>query len=165
MKKQILFFACTLVFAFVAITAQAQPTTATPPKQEFALKAKEIDSLAMLLLPAVQKVREAAARSFASVLADARTLAAKVEKAGSKMTESQYQGFQRELQALCVRLDKIDSQSGGTAGGPAGCMQECDAAYPGWGGGKGWNRFWCKTACLKIKINLPGGGGAGVGGE
>jgi len=158
MKKQFLFFAVTLLlFAFAATSGNAQASA--NPKAEFVLVANDVDSSIVMLLPAVQKVREAAARSFAAILTEARNLAAKVERAGPKMSDSQYQGFQRELQTLAGKLDKLDSQLPSTAG-PAGCMKECDGAYSGWGGGKGWNRFWCKAACIKVKV---GKGGASVG--
>ena len=158
MKKHLLFLVCTLVFAFMATANYAQTSGAA--KTEFVLSANDVDSSIVMLLPAVQKVREAAARSFASVLSEARTLAAKVKKAGPNMSDSQYQGFQRELQTLGGKLDRIAASMGST-NGPAGCMTECDGAYPGWGGGKGWNRFWCKAACIKIKV---GKDGASVGG-
>ena len=159
MKKHFLFLACTLFLAIFA-SPNTQAQTARNPKAEFALSANEVDSMIVMLLPAVQKVREAAARSFAQILSEAHTLAGKVEKAGPNMSDSQYQLFQRELQGLGAKLDKLNSQIPATAG-PAGCMTECDGAYPGWGGGKGWNRFWCKAACIKLKV---GKDGASVGG-
>ena len=148
--------ACTMAFNVNTATAQTGNE-----KGEFVIAAHETGVQISLLLPAVQKVREAAGRAFAKTLSDAKNLAAQVERVGANMSDTQYKTFQRNLQSLCASLDRIDTMPTANQG-PAGCMTECDDAYSGWGGGKGWNRFWCKAAFLKIKVGPKGGS---VGGD
>ena len=163
MHKQILFLSLSFCLAFAALftnSAQAQATSEIP---EFVLKAKDADTEIGMLLPAVQKVREAAA--YVPVLEAAHKLAANVQKAGKGMTQAQYQGFQRELAKIEADLDKIAGGTSSSSGAPApgtvgACHKSChDAFGNGFGGGKGWNRFICKLGC--IKVNLPGGGSVG----
>jgi hypothetical protein len=160
------FFALLLLVAFVTVfNTNSAVAQAGNPKAEFVLKANEVDSSITMLLPAIQKVREAAARSLVVELQKTQTLVAKINRAGNNMTNSQYEGFQRELGQLEKAIEKIGVSSNSTAGGPAAgsvgaCHKSChDAFGNGFGGGKGWNRFWCKMGC--IKVNLPGGGGIG----
>jgi len=118
-----------------------------------------------MLLPAVQKVRSAQARSFVSTLKKAQTLSAQVQRAGAGMNDQKYQGFQSKLRSLEAELNKIAENQSSSAGDPKpGTVGEChkschDAFGDGFGGGKGWNRFVCKVGC--IKVSFPGGGGAG----
>ena len=89
----------------------------------------------------------------------------KVINTQGNMTPMQEKNFDTQMYSLIQQMDQASPgafASTNVADGPAACMLECDAAYPGLGGGNGWNRFWCKSACLKIKINVgPGGGGVG----
>ena len=132
--------------------------------QAFVKEAAEKETEMQRLLASVKKARQTSfAKKYAQLLQDGIALAKKVQKAGSGMSSRQYSSFQTSLKRLGAQTMTL-GQTNSTAGdSPASCMQECDAAYPGWGGGNGWNRFWCKAACLKIKVSLPGGGGAGVG--
>lgn len=60
------------------------------------------------------------------------------------------------LQALILEMDQAAAKPGnGTQGA---CFKSCDDAYgSGFGGGKGWNRFWCKASCFKINVNVGPG--------
>jgi len=66
---------------------------------------------------------------------------------GNRMSPEQAETYDRRMQDLIKRMDQMSRKKG-----PAPCMKECDKAYPGWGKGKGWNRFWCKAACLVAAV-------------
>lgn len=74
--------------------------------------------------------------------------------------------YESQMVSLVQAMDRAAAQNYANLGGgfdsesPAACMMECDDAYPGLGGGNGWNRFWCKGACIKIQV-----GNTGVGGD
>lgn len=157
MKKQSLslFF---FLFAFIGYYNTANAQTRTTETADFVAAAGDTDDNMAMLLPAVQKVREAAAAI--PVIEAARKLAAKVERSGAKMSKTQYEGYQRELAKLETDLNKILGNSTvPTAGSqsPAQCQGECHEVFGnGFGGGKGWNRFWCKLGCFKIKVSKDG---------
>ncbi|RMF73224.1 MAG: hypothetical protein D6738_09410 [Acidobacteria bacterium] len=94
-------------------------------------------------------------------IAEARRLNEEILRAGERTTPAQRAAFERRMRQLVAKMDRR-ARCGSDVGseGPARCMCNCDKAYPGWGGGKGWNRFWCKAACIKVKV---GKGGASVG--
>ncbi len=66
---------------------------------------------------------------------------------GKQMSPEEARTYERRMQGLIQRMDQMSKKKG-----PAPCMKECDKAYPGWGKGKGWNRFWCKAACLVAAV-------------
>lgn len=68
------------------------------------------------------------------------------------LTEMQVNSYMAQFQSLENQMDGFASTFP-PAEGPAACMQECDAAYPGFGHGNGLNRAMCKAACLAIAIN------------
>lgn len=68
------------------------------------------------------------------------------------LTEMQASSYMAQFQSLENQMDAFASTFP-PAEGPAACMQECDAAYPGFGHGNGLNRAMCKAACLAIAIN------------
>jgi hypothetical protein len=142
MKKQFLFLSFCLAFTGLSFIAGAQSRNDTG---EFVLAAKDADTEIAMLLPAIQKAREAAA--YVPILESARNLAARVQRAGAKMSKTQYDGFQRELAKIERDFSAQASQQAGT---PHTCHGKCEADFPGTGGGKGWKRFICKLACIKI---------------
>lgn len=159
MKKQVLFLFFFLAVAGFASTANAQSRTDIP---DFIAAAKATDSGMAMLLPAIQKVREAAAA--VPVIETARKLAARVQRAGTSMSQTQYDGFQSELAKIETDLNKILGNSTVPASQsqtPAQCQGEChDRFGDGFGGGKGWNRFWCKLGCFKVKVGKVEVGGS-----
>jgi hypothetical protein len=116
----------------------------------FVASAKDADQEMALLLPAVQKVREAAA--FVPIIQTARKLATEVQRAGNSMPQPRYEAFQRDLAAIETSLDNILNPKT-----PAGkkhlndCPKSCHNGFgDGFGDGKDWNRFVCKLGCFKI---------------
>lgn len=82
---------------------------------------------------------------------------------GAGMSAREAANFDTQMHGLMDQIDKLTAAGGGTtATDVPDCMVKCDGAYPGWGKGKGWNRFWCKVGCIKIKV---GKDGAGVGAD
>ena len=77
---------------------------------------------------------------------EGRRLNEEILRAGPSMSAAQAQRFTARMKQLVSRMDVLGKQQ--KSAGPAACMKECDGAYPGWGGGKGWNRFWCKAGCV-----------------
>jgi len=143
--------------AFTTTNATAQTGAPTAAIQEFVSAAKDAGEAIGLLLPAVQKVRESAARrAFLDVLDRASDLAAQVERSGSSMTAAQYNSYQAQLGRIETDLNKLAGNTNSTQGSPAAgsvgaCHKSChDAFGNGFGGGKGWNRFVCKIGCIKI---------------
>jgi hypothetical protein len=72
------------------------------------------------------------------------------------MSATEAADYDGQMRSVVEQMDKLSGAA--SAEGPAACFKECDKAYPGWGKGKGWNRFWCKVPCLKVKV-----GNVGVG--
>lgn len=161
MKKSVFFLIAFVIFQVSFLSdsnAQRGRTDNSAEMNEFKLKAKEVGEEIGLLLPAVQKVREAAARSFANTLVKAQKLANEVDSLGN-LTAASYKRYQSMLSELELQLDDHRVGGGSTSqtepkpGTQGECFKSCDDAYgKGFGGGKGWNRFWCKASCIKINI-------------
>lgn len=150
MKKQVLSLSF-LFFAFIGFYQTTNAQTRSTETADFVSAAADADAEMVMLLPAVQKVREAA--GVVPVIEAARKLAAKVKRSGANMSSSQLEGYKRELGKLETDLDKILGNSTvPTAGSqtPHTCHGKCAADFPGWGGGKGWQRFICKLGCIKV---------------
>jgi hypothetical protein len=81
----------------------------------------------------------------------------RVIERGARMSAKEAAGYDMQMRNVVGQIDKLTAGPA-TAKGVSGCMTGCDGAYKGWGKGKGWNRFWCKVGCIKIKV-----GPAGVG--
>ena len=74
----------------------------------------------------------------------------------------QEKAYDKKMYSLIKQMDQVKFAAPGDrnrAEGPAACMLDCDSAYPGFGGGNGWNRFVCKSSCIKIKVGPVGVGG------
>ncbi|MBL7798655.1 MAG: hypothetical protein JNJ90_19315 [Saprospiraceae bacterium] len=143
MKQHIL--SLSFFFAFLGLVSFANAQTRTD-VAELLSAVQDAEKEMVMLLPAVQKVREAA--GYVPIIKSAQELAAKVKRAGSGMSKSQYEGFQRELGKIEANLDsQSQTQSQQT---PHTCHGKCAADFPGWGGGKGWQRFICKLGCIKV---------------
>ncbi len=85
-------------------------------------------------------------QTVSKLVREGRRLNEEILRAGPSMSAAQAKRFTARMKRLVSRMDALGRQQ--KTAGPAACMKECDSAYPGWGGGKGWNRFWCKTACF-----------------
>ena len=85
-------------------------------------------------------------------MAEGKRLNAEILRAGSRMSPEQAGRYYARMKQLVVQMDR-KAKCQGKIGkeGPAKCMCNCGKAYPGFGGGNGWNRFWCKASCLVAK--------------
>ena len=83
-----------------------------------------------------------------------RRLNADILRAGPGMSPAEARRYERSMRDLVGRMDGLTRKvcNGKPKKGTlAACMCECDEAYQGWGGGKGWNRFVCMGGCLTAK--------------
>jgi len=144
----LLLVAAATVFTASTALAQAKPDDNEGIKKEFPIKAKETHQAAMLLLPAVQAAREAAARNLANTLTKVLALCTRIEKAGSQMSDAQLAGFQREIAVLDAELDRARlAHSTPNATGKLVFECECGpkAGLPAWT---------CTFKCFKIKYSV-----------
>lgn len=155
MKKVIFLVICYLTTVVtLSVSAAAMNPGNQNTKSAFALSARKASGELSSLLPGKTEVVEGTtAHQFNKILCEARALAAKVQKAGNRMTDSQYQSFQRELRVIESRLDQLQISTA-TANTPSqsDCFNSCNKQYKGWDGSNGWNRFWCKASCFRISV-------------
>ena len=86
------------------------------------------------------------------LITQGKRLNQEILRAGSRMSQEQADRYLARMKQLVEQMDrKGKCQAKIGKEGPAKCMCNCDKAYPGFGGGNGWNRFWCKTSCLVAK--------------
>jgi hypothetical protein len=150
MKKQLLRSLILFAFAGWAIVVHAQRSARWPSDvKHFVASAKDADQEMALLLPAVQKVREAA--SFVPIIQTARKLATDVQRAGNSMPQPRYEAFQRDLATIETSLDNILNPKTPAGKKPNDCPKSCHNGFgDGFGDGKDWSRFVCKLGCFKI---------------
>jgi beta-lactam-binding protein with PASTA domain len=92
------------------------------------------------------------------VLKRGYSLTDEIKKTKGNISTTQYADFQRKLQDIETELDKIAGSGTSASGNPApGTLGECwkscnDAVGPGFGKGKGFDRFTCKAGCIITKL-------------
>ena len=122
---------CIALFLFVAFAATFNVPAASAQaggmsKNEFFLKANEVDSSMALLLPAVQTVREAAARtSLQTIIKNTSAACRKVKAAGPRMTDAQLATFQREFESINNQLAAFASTHTKGNRSVEECLREC----------------------------------------
>ncbi len=94
------------------------------------------------------------AAELAPLVEQGRRLNDEILRTGRRMTRAQAQSYERRMRRLVGTMDRKTGKACNgkpKKGTLASCMCECDEAYQGWGGGKGWNRFVCKSGCIVAK--------------
>jgi len=143
------------LFLLVAIaTVSNVPTAAAQaagnPKNQFAIQANDVDSLIGQLLPAIQKVREAAARNFETILKNTSAVCRKVEAAGPRMSDAQLAGFQREFEAIDTQIARFVASQGAKGKSVEDCIRECGPSKNNPAAAK------CKFECISGWLQAPG---------
>jgi hypothetical protein len=106
----------------------------------------------------IQNSKHASVARYSNVIIKGYKLADDVKAAGTYMNSRQYTMYLRKLASLLQQLDRIMANDPAMAGDPKpGTLGECwkscdDAVGGGFGGGKGWNRFTCKSGCIITKL-------------
>lgn len=95
-------------------------------------------------------------RSLMRLIKRGHSIIDRAVERGVAMSATEAADYDKQMRTVVEQMDKLSA--GASAEGPAACFKECDKAYPGWGKGKGWNRFWCKVPCLKVKVGKVGVG-------
>ena len=83
-----------------------------------------------------------------------RRLHKEILRSRADMSPVQAESFEKKLNGLVSRMDRQTRKACNgkpSKGSLAACMCDCGEAYQGWGKGRGWNRFICKTGCLTAK--------------
>ena len=127
-----------------------QPTSTTPTASEVYSWARTAKSK-LPTSDALSKARPETARqrNLLSLTKRGKSIIDRVIATGETMSKQQAVEFDKQMQLVVEQMDKADD--GKTT---SDCFAGCDKTYPGWGGGKGWNRFWCKVGCLTIEIHI-----------
>lgn len=139
---------------------QAAPTSsmsAAPAVNEVYSWAKD----AQQKLPALEiwtKVRTKTEtdRSLVRLVKRGQDLVNRVVERGPGISAKEASSYDAQMRMIVGQIDKLTS--GSVAGDTSGCIKGCDTNYKGWGKGKGWNRFWCKAGCIKVKVGPVGVG-------
>ncbi|MBL7780254.1 MAG: hypothetical protein JNM22_03485 [Saprospiraceae bacterium] len=149
---------CIALFLFVALAATfnapaAYAQTGGMSKNEFFLKANEVDSAVVMLLPAVQKVREAAARaSLQTIIKNTSVVCRKVKTAGPRMTDAQLATFQREFESINNQLAAFASTHTKGNRSVEECLRECGPIKNNPGAAQ------CRYECISGWLTSAGGG-------
>ncbi len=143
------------LFLLVAIATVSNAPTASAqaagnPKNQFAIQANDVDSLIGQLLPAIQKVREAAARNFETILKNTSAVCRKVEAAGPRMSDAQLAGFQREFEAIDTQIARFVASQGAKGKSVEDCIRECGPSKNNPAAAK------CKFECISGWLKAPG---------
>jgi hypothetical protein len=93
-------------------------------------------------------------RSMLRLVKRGQAIIERVITRGDTMPATEAANYDRQMRAVVEQLDKLSAGGGPGGDQPNDCFAGCDEQYPGWGGGHGWNRFWCKVACLRIEIHI-----------
>ncbi|GAB5553924.1 MAG: hypothetical protein Sapg2KO_35150 [Saprospiraceae bacterium] len=153
--------------SFSAVTPQQ--------KQDLYMAAKMGRQDVGLLLPAVQKVREAARYNGPSIQKIVNAYKNQCDiliRTKGRMSSAQYANMEAKFAKLEKDLDKYIAQNSprkpasrtfasNSGGGNQGsefseCFKDCHNSFPGIGGGAGANRFACKFGCF---VEATGGAG------
>ena len=139
-------------------TAPTQSLSAAPTGEEVYSWAKE----AQQKLPALEtwdkaRTKTETDRSLVRLVKRGHAIVNRVIERGAGMSAKEAASYNAQMRIVVGQIDKLTAGTDAKEG-VSGCMKGCDGTYKGWGKGKGWNRFWCKAGCIKIKV-----GGVGVG--
>ncbi|MCC6279006.1 MAG: hypothetical protein IT262_00295 [Saprospiraceae bacterium] len=139
-----------VVIATVFNTSNASAQAGGNPKTEFFIQANDVDSTIAMLLPAIQKVRDAAARSFETILKNTSAVCRKVHAAGPRMSDAQLAGFQREFEGIDTQIARFVASQGTKGKSVEDCIRECGPSKNNPAAAK------CKFECISGWLKAPG---------